>query len=71
MFRVLLAHPQQALHKLNLAYCVRIMSVGCGADAVKLQPRHSRFRGNPAIMSELKTAEEHKNKLSSFSKKQK
>jgi hypothetical protein len=25
VFRVLLAHPQEALHKLNLVYCVRVM----------------------------------------------
>jgi hypothetical protein len=30
MFRALLAHPQDALHKRQLIYCVRIMSVGCG-----------------------------------------
>jgi hypothetical protein len=29
MFRALLAHPQEALHKRHLVYCVRIMSVGC------------------------------------------
>jgi hypothetical protein len=34
MFRALLAHPQEALHKRNLVYCVRIMSVGCGTVAV-------------------------------------
>jgi hypothetical protein len=28
MFRALLAHPQEALHKQHLAYCVRVMSVG-------------------------------------------
>jgi hypothetical protein len=28
MFRELLAHSQEALHKRNLVYCVRIMSVG-------------------------------------------
>jgi hypothetical protein len=38
MFRALLAHPQEALHKLHLVYCVRIMSVGWGTVAVKLQP---------------------------------
>jgi hypothetical protein len=27
MFRALLAHPQEALHKRHLVYCVRIMSV--------------------------------------------
>jgi hypothetical protein len=36
MFRALLAHPQEALHKQHLVYCVRIMSVGCGTVAVKL-----------------------------------
>jgi hypothetical protein len=30
MFRALLAHPQVALHKRHLVYCVRIMSVVCG-----------------------------------------
>jgi hypothetical protein len=38
MFRALLAHPQEAIHKRNLVYCVRIMSVGCGTVAVLLQP---------------------------------
>jgi hypothetical protein len=33
MFRALLAHPQEALHKRNLVYCVRIVSVGCGTVA--------------------------------------
>jgi hypothetical protein len=33
MFRVLLAHPQEALHKLHLVCCVRVMSVGCGTDS--------------------------------------
>jgi hypothetical protein len=37
IFRALLAHPQEALHKLHLVFCVRVMSVGCttvnpGAD---------------------------------------
>jgi hypothetical protein len=27
MFRALLAHPQEAPHNRNLAYCVRVMSV--------------------------------------------
>jgi predicted nucleotide-binding protein (sugar kinase/HSP70/actin superfamily) len=36
MFRALLAHPQEALHKRHLVYCVRIMSVGCGTVAVTL-----------------------------------
>jgi hypothetical protein len=29
MFRSLLAHSQEALHKRHLVYCVRVMSVGC------------------------------------------
>jgi hypothetical protein len=29
MFRALLAHPQEALNKQHLVYCVRVMSVGC------------------------------------------
>jgi hypothetical protein len=28
MFRALLAHRQQALHKRHFAYCVRVVSVG-------------------------------------------
>jgi hypothetical protein len=38
MFRAWLAHPQEALHKRHLVYCMRIMSVGCGTVTVKLQP---------------------------------
>jgi hypothetical protein len=29
MFRAILAHPQEALHKGHLVYFVRVMSVGC------------------------------------------
>jgi hypothetical protein len=38
MFRALVAHPQEMLHKMYLAYCLRIMSVGCATVVVKLQP---------------------------------
>jgi hypothetical protein len=38
MFRALLAHPQEVLHKEHLVNCVRIMPVACGTVAVKLQP---------------------------------
>jgi hypothetical protein len=38
MFRALFVHPQEALHKQNLVYCVRMISVGCGPVTVKLQP---------------------------------
>jgi hypothetical protein len=34
MFRALLAHSQEVLHKQHLVYCFRIMSVGCGTIAV-------------------------------------
>jgi hypothetical protein len=42
MFRALLAHPQEALNKRHLVYCVR-MSVGCGTFAISLQPCHSQL----------------------------
>jgi hypothetical protein len=42
MFRTLLAHPQEALHKEHLVYCMRIMSVGCGTVAVKRLLRMSK-----------------------------
>jgi hypothetical protein len=29
MFRASLAHPQEALNKQHLIYCVHVMSVGC------------------------------------------
>jgi hypothetical protein len=29
MFRALLAHPHEAMHKWHLVYCVCVMSVGC------------------------------------------
>jgi hypothetical protein len=32
MFRALLAHPQEALHKRHLVYSVLVMSVGCYQD---------------------------------------
>jgi hypothetical protein len=37
MFRALLAHPQDSLHKRHLVYWVRIMSVDCGTGSVSLQ----------------------------------
>jgi hypothetical protein len=36
MFRALLAHPQEALHKRHLVYCVRVMSVGSTGIGVEL-----------------------------------
>jgi hypothetical protein len=29
MFRALVAHLQEAVHKRHLVYCMRVMSVGC------------------------------------------
>jgi hypothetical protein len=43
MFRALLVHPQEVLHKRHLVYCVLLMSVGCGTVAVSLQPCHSQL----------------------------
>jgi hypothetical protein len=43
MFRALLAHPQEAIHKRHLVYCMRITSVGCGTVAVSLHPCHSQL----------------------------
>jgi hypothetical protein len=40
MFGALLVHPQEALNKWCLVYCLRIMSVGCGT--VSLEPFHSQ-----------------------------
>jgi hypothetical protein len=57
MFRALLAHPQEALNKRHLVYCVRVMSV-----AVKLQPCHSQLtlytRSIPTAVCEVHTEEE-------------
>jgi hypothetical protein len=35
MFRPLLLHPQEALRKRHLLYCVRTRSIGCGTVTVK------------------------------------
>jgi hypothetical protein len=36
MFRALLAHPQEALYKRHLVYCMRVVSVGCTRTEVPL-----------------------------------
>jgi hypothetical protein len=36
MFRALLAHPQEGLHKRHMVYCLRVMSVGCTRIGVEL-----------------------------------
>jgi hypothetical protein len=39
MFRALLAHPRETLHKRHLVYCVRVTSVGCTSSSpVLMQP---------------------------------
>jgi hypothetical protein len=46
MFRALLSHPQEALHKRHFLHYVRIMSAGCATIAVKLpswQSWHSQL----------------------------
>jgi hypothetical protein len=45
MFRALLAHPQEALHKRHLVYCVRVMSVGCEAPPEDEQVMLETCRG--------------------------
>jgi hypothetical protein len=42
-FRALLAHPQEALNKRHLVYCMRIMSVGCGTVAINWMKSASRW----------------------------
>jgi hypothetical protein len=37
IFRALLAHLQEALNKLHLLYCVRVISVGCTMIGVEFQ----------------------------------
>jgi hypothetical protein len=43
MFQALLAHPQEALHKRQVVYCVRIMFVGCATVAFSLHSWHSQL----------------------------
>jgi hypothetical protein len=38
IFRALLAHPQEALHKQHLVYSVRVMSVGCANPGARNMP---------------------------------
>jgi hypothetical protein len=33
MFRALLPHPQEVLHKRHLVYCLCVMSVGCNTPS--------------------------------------
>jgi hypothetical protein len=38
MFRALLAHPQEALHKWHLVYCMHVMSVAATRVGVERRP---------------------------------
>jgi hypothetical protein len=42
MFRALLAHLQEALHKRHLVYCVCVMSVGCTNTGAANLTQHAR-----------------------------
>jgi hypothetical protein len=48
MFQALLAHLQEALHKKQLVFCVRVMSDGCYQDpilmAAKRQNMHAKYQ---------------------------
>jgi hypothetical protein len=37
MFRALLVHPQEALYKRHLVYCLSVMSVGCKSIGMELR----------------------------------
>jgi hypothetical protein len=52
MFRALLAHPQEMLHKPHLVYCVRIMSFGYSTIAVKLHSQLTHARSIPSAVCE-------------------
>jgi hypothetical protein len=51
MFRALLTHPQEALHKPHLVYFVRVISVGCTSSApILVQPTDiTRYVQNTTI----------------------
>jgi hypothetical protein len=57
MFRILLAHPQDVLHKQHLVCCVRIMSVGCTRiGVISCSPRESNSDISSAQYPEPTTA---------------
>jgi hypothetical protein len=52
VFRVLLAHPQEALHKRHLVYRLRVMSVVCTRIAEEnSNPGAANLRNTPNILS--------------------
>jgi hypothetical protein len=52
MFRALIAHPQDALHKRHLVHYVRMMSVGCGTVAVNCN-RATTTTSHPYVRPKL------------------
>jgi hypothetical protein len=52
MFRALLTHPQEALNKRHLVYCVRVMSVGC-TTPILVQETDIRARNIPSALVEI------------------
>jgi hypothetical protein len=53
MFRALLAHPQEALLKRHLVYCVRVISVGRLCNASWGWAINARNMSRPLILNEL------------------
>jgi hypothetical protein len=52
MFRALLAHLQEALHKRFLVYCVRVMSVGCYQDWSGTRTHYTKCPEDEQVMLE-------------------
>jgi hypothetical protein len=58
MFRALLAHPQESLHKRHVVYCVRVISVRCTTHLVQ-RTDIPTFRDNLSVtFSTVKNPEE-------------
>jgi hypothetical protein len=58
MFGALLAHLQEVLHKRQLVYCVRIMSVGCGTVALCHRATQKQTDEEAATVVAMKTYSE-------------
>jgi hypothetical protein len=56
MFRALPAHPQEALHKRHLVYCVRVMSVGCTGLKWKSNPTPNLVQPTDITRSSIPSA---------------
>jgi hypothetical protein len=59
MFRTLLAHLQEALHKQQLVYRVRIMSVGCYHSNPGSNQQTSHARNIPIVFCAAPPEDEH------------